>query len=306
MRNGNGHGPKDSLPDNGRKPLGSIDVPGGQIAVSVMNDVFSNYHFTKEEYWEDLRTIANTYITGYADEYPKTTMETVKGKINVETQYVKFKNPDKKIDMQDFRLTGENITYLEFQNEPRTKPALEERSAGYFGMGVAIAAGKTSNQIWLMAKDNDNLMHGRKCTYYVLADERTGKRHPNRSGIMFASLTKMSEEDTPAGELSKLLLGLRGPSDSYRHGEVKRIAENFKKGFEAFKEDKEATNMLTFAERKIMEGEIKGEARGEARGKIEILHTELGLSPEEIAKKLNMEVGQVKDILEQMGLHEAA
>ena len=64
--------------------------------------------------------------------------------------------------------------------------------------------------------------------------------------------------------------------------------------------------MLTFAERKIMEGEVRGEARGEARGKIEILHTEFGLSPEEIAKKLNMELQQVKEILRSLGLLVAA
>ena len=167
---------------------------------------------------------------------------------------------------------------------------------------MAIAAGKTSNQIWLMAKDNANLMHGNKYTFYVLADERTGKRHPNRSGILFVSLTKISEENSAVGELSRFLLGRKAATDDYAYGDIKKIAENFKKGFDVFKEDREATSMLTFAERKILEGE----ARGEIKGKVEVLHTELGLQAEEIAKKLNLDTHQVKDILKQLGLHIAA
>ena len=283
-------------------PLGYVEVPGGTIAVGAMNDVFANYHFAKKEHWEDLRKIANIYIEGYKNEYPQTSIEAIEGEITVDTQFVRFKNPDKKTDRQDFKLTGKNITYMELHNEPYTNPTLEEKSASYFGMGIAIAGGKTSNQIWLMAKDNTNLMCGKKYTYYVLADERTNRRHPNHSGIMFVSLTKIAAEDSPAGELSRFLLGKANETENFKHCETKAIAEGMKEGFEKFKEDKEAASMLSFAERKFSEGE----ARGKIEGKIEVLHTELGLSAAEISKKLNMEENFVKEILKNLGLLEAA
>ena len=298
------------LQENRVMPLGYIETPGGQIAVNVMNDVFTNYHFAKEEHWEELRKIVNIYIEGYASEYPQTTIETITGEISVETQYIKFKTPNKKTDRQDFKLIGKNITYMELQNEPYVNPNLEERSASYFGMGIAVAGGKTSNQIWLMAKDNSKLMHGNKYTYYVLSDERTGKRHPNLSGIMFVSLTKISREESLSGELSMFLLGIETEIENFNHSDVKTIAKEVKKGFKIFKEDKEATNMLSFAERKLSEGEARGEARGriegKIEGKIEICHTVFGLSTKEIAKKLNMDENQVKSVLEKLGLVDAA
>ena len=115
---------------------------------------------------------------------------------------------------------------------------------------------------------------------------------------MFVSLAKISEENSAAGELSRFLLGRKAATDDYAYGDIRKIAENFKKGFEVFKEDREATSMLTFAERKIIEGKIEG--------KIEVLHTELGLQAEEIADKLNIDVNHVKEVLEKLGLSRAA
>ena len=294
------------------RPLGYVEIPGKKIPINAMNDIFTNYHFSKREYWDDLRKIANIYIRGYINEFPMTSINEITGKISVETQYIRFKTPNKKTDRQDFKITGESITYLELQNEPYTNPTLEERSASYFGLGIAVAGGKTSNQIWLMAKDNINLMHDNKYTYYVLADERTKKLHPNLSGIMFVSLSKISKEESLSGELSRFLLGVETNAMNFKYSDVKGIINKMKIGFKAFKEDKEATNMLSFAERKLSEGEARGRREGEERGrregeaegiikgKIETCHTIFGLSSREIAEKLNINENQVKYILEKL------
>lgn len=44
-----------------KKPLGYIQLETGEKPVAVMNDVFLNYHFEKEENWEDLRRLVNFF-----------------------------------------------------------------------------------------------------------------------------------------------------------------------------------------------------------------------------------------------------
>ena len=47
----------------------------------VMNDVFTNYYFAKEENWEDLHSIVNMFIAGYTLYYPETLLKPIKGEI---------------------------------------------------------------------------------------------------------------------------------------------------------------------------------------------------------------------------------
>ena len=132
-------------------------------------------------------------------------------------------------------------------------------------------------------------------TNYILKDEATGNIHPETSGIMYISLTKLSNEKSNAGELASLLLGKKF---RFRNKDVRTIAKMLNKSFEGFKNDKEAVMLLTFEERKRLEGEAIGEARGEAKAKnalanlVKELH-EKGIDPNEIIRLIisNAELG---------------
>jgi len=84
---------------------------------------------------------------------------------------------------------------------------------------------------------------------------------------MYVSLSKLSQESSPAGELAMFLLGAKAVPEN---AVVKKIIEAFNSSFSAFKSDKEAVKMLSLAERYSYEGEIKGEVRGRARGEADI------------------------------------
>ena len=219
-------------------PIGYIQLDSGLKAIEVMNDIFTNYHFEKKEYWEDLRSIANIFICGYASECPETLLEPIEGEISVETQYIRFKDPDKKTDRQDFKLTNKKITFMELQNKAYTDPPIEERATGYYGMGIAHGGGKITNQMWLMAEDLRSVMHSRKYMNYILTDEQTGIKYPKSSGILFVSLTKISEDNSAAGELARFLIGKTADVESIKDSSVKAIATGLNEGFGVFKEDK--------------------------------------------------------------------
>ena len=199
---------------------------------------------------------------------------------------------------------GIQATYVEFQNEVNIRPPIEIRAVEYFGLSLGNSKGNTANQIWVLAKDLDSVLHGETFTYYVLKDVVTGTFYPNKSGIMFISLQKLSQNrKTPSGELAAFLIG---EDVKPKNKEVISIIGGLKNSFETFKDEQEVIDMLTLTQRARHEGEVSGEARGEARGeikaKVEVYYMELNLNIAEIAAKLSISEDDVKQILAEKGL----
>ena len=151
----------------------------------------------------------------------------------------------------------------------------------YFGLGIGHGKGMVANQIWLLAEDVKELLHGETFTRYILKDEVTGKDHPENSGIMYVSLTKLAQENTPVGELASFLLGI---NPDPQNEEVKKIADAFNASFKKFKESKDVVKVLTLRER--VKDEIWGDAvaEGKAERDVEISNQftrlkEKGLDP---------------------------
>ena len=288
------------------KPLGHIMLESGPKEITVMNDMFTNYHFSKKEFWEDLRSMANIFISDYAQGYPCTALRPIEGEIIVETQYEKFKEHDIKLKRQDFKLMGGEATYMELQNKAYPEMPIEEQAIEYYGLGIASDGKQISNQMWLMAENLPKLMHGKKYVNYVLKDEASNIPYPKTSGIMFASLKQLSEEGTPAGELSSLLLGKKIDPDDFKSKNVRAIAEGFNKGFGFFKEDKEVVGMMTVREKWTLadriEAKIEGRIEGRIEGKIEVCYKDLKMSPKEIAALLGMDENSVSEILAKLKL----
>ena len=285
-------------------PLGYIQLESGPVAIEVMNNMFTNYHFNKEENWEDLRSIANIFINGYKSAYKDTVLEPIEGDIVVETQYEKFKDQDGKLKRQDFKIMGKDVTYMELQNKAYPEMPIEAQAVEYYGMGIANNGRQLSNQLWLMAEDLPKLMHGRKYVNYILKDEETDIIYPKTSGIMLISLTKISEEnaDSPQGELAAFLLGMTADIKSIKDANVRRIAAGFNKGFRVFKLDKGVEGVMTVREKWTMADRIEGRREGMTIGKVEMCYRNFGMTTEEIASKLDMSEKVVREILEEIGL----
>jgi len=160
-------------------------------------------------------------------------------------------------------MTDENgaLKYIELQN--RAEASIDTRSAEYFGLGIGHSKGKPADQIWLLAEDVDSLLDAKMFSRHILNDEATGKAHPNNSGILYVSLTRLASEDTPAGELALFLLGrISDPT----HDVVKNVADVFKASFNTFRDDKEVAHMLTLKERGWREGRQEGLHEGRHEG----------------------------------------
>ena len=248
------------------KPLGLVELPTGPYAVFPMNDIFLNYTFENEEYWETLRQIVNIVKKDFKSKFPHTVTKPITGKIKVRTQYKQFAKGGGKTPLsQDFQILedSKDASFTEFQMQAVSKPIIEVRSVKYFGLGISQSSGGRADQIWFLGEDVESLLHGVPITNYILKDEATGNIHPETSSIMFVSLTELSKEKSQAGELALLLLGkLAG----FMNKDVRKIAKMLKKGFEDFRNDKEALMLLSLEERKRLEGEAIGEARGVAIG----------------------------------------
>jgi len=192
----------------------------------------------------------------------------------VQTQYTQLLEDGKTTRDQDMKMTEKRantvsgFTYVEFQNRANTSPPIPIRGEEYFGLGIGHARGQTANQIWLLGEDVKTVLHGATFARYILKDEATGTAYPTKSGILYVSLSKLSQESGTVGELASCLLGkLANPSDE----RVKKIKAAINGGFEKFKIEKDVVNVLSFRERwrneDLLEGEAIGEAIGEARGK---------------------------------------
>ena len=117
-----------------------------------------------------------------------------------------------------------------------------------------------------------------------------------KSNILYVNLSKLAEQNNPAGELAGFLLGnIADPENE----EVREIVKSFNAGFNAFKADKEAVKMMSLRERArnegwldgVEEGEVRGEVRGKAIGSIAAANEiseliKLGFSPEEAIQKI--------------------
>ena len=255
------------------QPLGYIHLETGIKPIMAMNDIFLNYHFDKKEHWEDLRSIINIFIADYIAKNLDTVATPVVGEIEVETQYKYFLNPDKITRNQDFKVTGEDITFIEFQNKAHTTPPIKIRATQYFGLGIGHSEGKLSNQIWLLAEDVQEILHGQMYANYIFTDEASKAIFPQTSGMMFVSLQKVAlqETNTTASELAAFLLGILDNHEAIENDEVKHIAKMFKTTFGVFREDKEAKSMMTMAERWQRDAKFEGFLEGEAKGKTEAL-----------------------------------
>ena len=122
---------------------------------------------------------------------------------------------------------------------------------------------------------------------YPLKDEVTGNEHPNPSGIMYISLTKLSQEENPAGELASFLLGRVG---EVKNEHVKKILDTFNSSFVEFKSDKEVAKMLTLAERYRYDGVVEGVSKGVTIGADRIVELiKSGLSPDDALRKVKEE-----------------
>jgi len=262
-----------------RKPLGYIELTDGLKAIYPMNDIFLNYNFENTENWEDLRLIVNLFIEEFIKLNPDTRVEIIEGELEVRTQFKHLLNMQNTTRDQDIKMivVKVNATYVEFQNRAKPDIPIEIRSVEYFGLGIGHSKGKLANQIWLLAEDVESVLHNETFTRYILQDEVTGKAHPTESGIMYISLTKLSQQNTPVGELASFLLG---KTKNPKHEVVKKIAKSFNASFANFKADKEIVNMLSLAERYEHDGIVKGEANI-ANKVMELI--EKGVDPKDIS-----------------------
>jgi len=277
-------------------PLGYINLPNGAKAIYPMNDIFLNYTFQSSQHWEALRLAVNLLIDAYILHNPTTCIKPIKGNIIVKTQFKYLLDTDGKTTRdQDIKMIEEagNSTYIEFQNKANTRPPIETRSIEYFGLGISHSKGKLANQMWLLAEDLDTVLHGKTFARYILKDEVSGSTHPATSGILYISLTKLSQETTPAGELAAFLLGKDMNSKDEM---VCKIINEFDNSFSGFKEDKEAVKVLSLAERYGYEGEVRGEARGRTEALIEsaVKFLNKGFDPQLVSDTLQLSDEQLE------------
>ena len=132
------------------------------------------------------------------------------------------------------------------------------------------------------------MLHGESFTRYILKDEITGNEHPNTSGIMYVSLTRLSKEKSCAGELASFLLGKITEPQAEA---VKKISGAFKSSFASFKGDKEVTEVLTLAERYTYDGRAEGRAEGILKSALKLLKKGMGF--QEVVDMLDLADEQV-------------
>jgi hypothetical protein len=277
-------------------PLGYVELKSGAMAIYPMNDVFLNFTFEFTAHWEALRLAVNLLIEAYKQQKPDTKLNPIEGEIEVRTQFRQFLAAEEEkatFRDQDIKITENkaSTTYVEFQNKAKTQPPIKIRSVEYFGLGIGHSRGKIANQIWLLAEDVNEVLHGKSFTRYILKDEVTGESHPESSGIMYVSLTKLTQENTPVGELASFLMGTKtDPQNEV----VKKIAKAFNASFQEFKERKDVVTVLSLRERVRDEvwddafTEGKNENKAELASQVAELRKR-GLDPAEILRMIEHE-----------------
>jgi len=251
-----------------KTPLGYIELPTGPKAIFPMNDIFLNFTFENPIYWEALRLIVNIIIEAYKQAVTDTLLKPVTGTIEVKTQFKHFLDDGKTTRDQDLKMIEDkgNLTFIECQNKAITVPPIPIRSVEYFGLGIGHSRGKLANQIWLLAEDVDAVLQGKTFAHYILKDEETGHTHPSTSGILYVSMDKLSQENTPAGELAAILLGKEKSTEDKNVG---RVIQALNASFDNFKSDKEVAFVYSLQERWANEARIEGIAEGKVKGVLE-------------------------------------
>jgi len=262
-------------------PLGAIELESGSMDIYALDDLFLNFTFENEENWEEFRLMINILLEEYKRQNHSTVITLIEGEIHIETQYKfyinsKKKNKTRRQDFKSDEIENNRLKYVEFQNKATSKPPIPDRAIEYFVLSIGKNPNKIVNQIWLLASDAESVLQEEIFMNYILKDETTNKAFPNSSSMMFISLTKLSQQKNVAGELAQFLLGrLAAPQST----EVKRIANAFSTSFEAFKDDKEVKNAMTFADKYRNEGLVDGASRI-----VELIKS--GLSPDEALRKI--------------------
>ena len=127
-------------------------------------------------------------------------------------------------------------------------------------------------------------------------NEKSHRRHPNTSNILYVDLNKLAKVDSQAGELASVLVGAESdPKDEV----VQEILYSLKQSFKEFKDSTEVKNIMTRAEELIEKGEIKGEAKGIIKGKTETALNMLqaGLPVGKIAEYVEMPIKWVDSLV---------
>jgi len=258
------------MPTKDMIPLGYIELPSGPKAIYAMNDIFLNYAFQAPENWEVLRSIVNIIVDAYKHAVADTLLKLVMGTIEVKTQFRHFLEDDRTTRDQDLKMIEDknNVTFIECQNRATTSPPIPIRSVEYFGLGIGHSRGKLANQIWLLAEDIDAVLQGKIFAHYILKDEVTGHTHPSTSGILYVSLEKLSQEDTPAGELAAVLLGKGNNAEDEN---VAKVIKALSASFENFKDDKEVAFVYSLRDRWLNEGRVEGIEEGKTEGILEFV-----------------------------------
>jgi len=274
-----------------KKLLGVVELNNGTLReVPPMYDLFLNYMFSSREDWETLRIIVNVFLSEYKARNPATDIPLLEGEIVVETQYDYYLSPrkEKRQDMRIASPDNKSVTYVEFQNRTDTVPPISDRALLYFSLGLSLMQPDgVSNQIWLLAEDDNELLVGKAISCFRTLEEEVFTPFPNGSRMMFVSLAQLAETDNVAGELASFLLG----SDIMpKHDVTLCVTERFSRKFETFKVDKEVKDKMTRADDLIAQGKAEGKAEGKTEGIIlaALRLLQNGSRPEEVIKNLDL------------------
>ena len=284
--------------------IGYMELGDGEkMAISTLNNVFLNYTFEQKEYWETLRSMNNIIYSAYIDYCQHTNISLIEGDVIVKTEYSNFKDFKSTVPQrQDIRIENQNdsrVDYVEFQSSRNSKPPIEVRGIEYFSYSLTRGRDKRSVHMWLLAEPVGKLLHGNIFANYVLMDEVNHNPYPNATNILFVNLERLSQTNSPAGELAGVLLGaVKKPKDY----QVKLIFENFMKSFEIFKEDKEARNIVTRGEQREYQGEARAEARlmpiiKEKDEQLQMADEQLQKADEQLQKAENDKLDTAKKLL---------
>ena len=161
----------------------------------------------------------------------------------------------------------------------------------------------------MLGEGYPKLLGEQPCELYKLQGTLTGFVYPNSSTISFINLKAVSKENSLVGDLSSFLLDPKVKVSP----KLNQIVHRMSSSFEKFKKDKEVIHVLTHydkvkeqaeaegvekdMEKGMEKGIEKGKNEGKIEGKIEVYYKELKLTPEEIAKKINLPLTEIKSII---------
>ena len=245
--------------------LGYIELDTGPKLITPTNDIFLNWTFNKEEYWEELRMIANILYSAYIELYGDTKITLIEDEIAITTQFPFYKDVSSsepnKLDMRIESI--KKVDFFDFQNNMRPEIPISIRSTKYLGFLLSRGEDKQQASAWLLNGTIPELLHGKTFANYILMDEQDHHPHPIDANILYVDLKKLAKESSQAGELARVLTAVENdPKDE----DVKKILHSLKQSFNEFKNCTEVKNIMTRAEALRSEGRVEGLAEGEAKG----------------------------------------